>query len=638
MREIRSTAANRLSAFAAIRGVRPAAVLFAWTATFLIGARAAFLSTLAEFWNGERPSLFALRTPLYQARELLIALALCVLVGVVLHTARRGWARRIVLALAGILAAILVVLNLVSAAILPVLGSGLTAGMIVYSDMLFSEHGRIAAASWIPPELLVAALASLVVAVLLTAAILASRVLAGLFVAGSVLLAVVCAVFLVTDADRDSIRKSSAVVTFVQSMSVFDEAAAVGQAPPLDPFAGGAEELAVPLQPGARGRIENVVLVVLESAGAGYFDQYGGRYAITPELTRLAPQSLRGRQVYANTASSFLAMMTMLSARQLEVSPFPAGPRTPMLPHLLREAGLRTAFFHSSDTRAAQADELLASAGFERVRDYRGRPCEAPLIDDHSQFHSQGTLDRCTFEEMERWIGARPDEPFFAMLWTFQSHFDYFPGTAEPLPALEPGEFVDQPRRADNKRRYLAALREADDQVGRLIEFLDAAGLAEETLVVVVGDHGESFDDHGQFGHGGSLYESAVSVPLFLINPQLSPQREFERPTSHIDLAPTIADVLGLPIPREWDGTSLFRPRRASPVIFSTPYVTLQIGYRFGNRKVIAHLLDPRVEVYDLAADPAEQRDLAAGDPELQQRELARIRGWVRYLDARATD
>ena len=108
MREIGSTAANRLSAFAAIRGVRPAAVLFAWTATFLIGARAAFLSTLAEFWNGERPSLFALRTPLYQARELLIALALCVLVGVVLHTARRGWTRRIVLALAGILAAILI--------------------------------------------------------------------------------------------------------------------------------------------------------------------------------------------------------------------------------------------------------------------------------------------------------------------------------------------------------------------------------------------------------------------------------------------------------------------------------------------------------------------------------------------------
>ena len=96
--------------------------------------------------------------------------------------------------------------------------------------------------------------------------------------------------------------------------------------------------------------------------------------------------------------------------------------------------------------------------------------------------------------------------------------------------------------------------------------------------------------------------------------------------------------MLGLPIPEEWDGTSLFRPRRASPVIFSTPYVTLQIGYRFGDRKVIAHLLDARVEVYDLAADPAEQRDLAAGDPELQQRELARIRGWVRYLDARATD
>jgi len=638
MREAWSAAAGKLAALGGARALRPIAILFAWTATFLVGARLAYLSTLAEFWNGAKPSPFALRAPLYQARELLIAFTLCALTWAALRMARRPWARRGILALAGVLAAILVVLNMASAAILPVLGSGLTAGMIVYSDMLFSEHGRIAAASWIPPELVVATLASLAVAAVLTVALLASRFLTGLFAIASLLLAAACAAFLLVDSDRDSIRKASALVTFVRSIQVFDEAAGVGDAPPRDPFAGGGEEPPVPLDPGARGRIENVVLVVLESAGAGYFDQYGGPYAITPELTRLGPRSLRGETVYANTASSFLAMMTMLSARQLEVSPFPARPRTPMLPRLLRDGGLRTAFFHSSDTRAAQADEFLASAGFEMVRDYRGRDCEAPSIVDRSEFHSQGTLDRCTFDEMEQWIAARPDAPFFAMVWTFQSHFDYFPGTADPLPALRPGEFGGDPRRADNKRRYLAALRETDQQIGELLDFLQSNGLAESTLVVIVGDHGESFDDHGQFGHGGSLYESAVRVPLFLINPHLSPRREFERATSHIDLAPTIADALGLPIPRAWDGASIFRPRRAVPVIFSTPYVTVQVGYRAGDRKVIAHLLDPRVEVYDLAADPAELNDLAADDPSLQEDELARIAGWVRHLDSRADD
>jgi arylsulfatase A-like enzyme len=394
----------------------------------------------------------------------------------------------------------------------------------------------------------------------------------------------------------------------------------------------------VPLQSGGRERIDNVVLVVLESAGARYFDQYGGGYSITPHLARLAPRSLRGEHVYANTASSFLAMMSILSARQSEVSPAPAMPETPMLPGILRDAGLRTAFFHSSDTRSAGAEDFLAAAGFERVRDYRGRRCEAPLIADRSEFLSQGTLDRCTFDEMKRWIAAEPDRPFFAMLWTFQSHFDYFPGTTEPLPALEQGEFAGDPRRAGNKRRYLAALREADEQVGLLVDFLRAEGLADSTLVVVVGDHGESFDDHGQFGHGGSLYESAVQVPLVLINPSLSPQRSFDRLASHIDLAPTIVDLIGLPARGEWDGSSLFRPRRESPVIFTTPYIDLQVGYRLGDRKAVARLLDGRASVYDLAVDPQERRDLAAGNPDMQERELARIRSWVRHLNTRGAD
>src|SRR5690606_17964304 len=125
---------------------------------------------------------------------------------------------------------------------------------------------------------------------------------------------------------------------------------------------------------------------------------------------------------------------------------------------------------------------------------------------------------------------------------------------------------------------------------------------------------------------GGSLYESAVQVPLFLINPMLSPQREFDRLTSHIDLAPTILDLLGLPLPETWDGASIFQPRREVPAIFSAPYTNLQVGYRSGDRKVIGYLLERRAAVYDLSRDPGEMHDLAADDSALQQSELSRIR------------
>jgi arylsulfatase A-like enzyme len=123
-----------------------------------------------------------------------------------------------------------------------------------------------------------------------------------------------------------------------------------------------------------------------------------------------------------------------------------------------------------------------------------------------------------------------------------------------------------------------------------------------------------------------------------LINPSLSPQRSFDRLASHIDLAPTIVDLIGLPARGEWDGSSLFRPHRESPVMFATPYIDLQVGYRLGDRKVVARLLDGRASVYDLAVDPQERRDLAAGNPDMQERELARIRSWVRHLNTRGAD
>jgi arylsulfatase A-like enzyme len=228
-----------------------------------------------------------------------------------------------------------------------------------------------------------------------------------------------------------------------------------------------------------------------------------------------------------------------------------------------------------------------------------------------------------------RWLDAAPGKPFLAVAWTQGTHHPY-----DLPPGREPTDFFrgEEPVDAWDLGKYLNALREADAQIGRLLDGLRARGLADDTLVVVTGDHGEAFGwPHPNYGHSYKLYEEDVHVPFVLWNPRLfSVPRRSALVGAHVDLGPTILDVLGLPAPADWIGRSLLgtaHPGRAYFYGARDPYT---LGVREGRHKYILDVTNGREELYDVVADRDEQENLHAMLPEVSARLRARVTAWFR--------
>src|SRR5262249_29786259 len=160
-----------------------------------------------------------------------------------------------------------------------------------------------------------------------------------------------------------------------------------------------------------------------------------------------------------------------------------------------------------------------------------------------------GAEDRFLVDRLIRFVDEQKGRPFVAVCWTDQTHDPY-----QPSPGAHFADYLgDEPTspHAGDLVRYLNVLHETDRHLGRLFAALRERGLAADTLVVVTGDHGEAFGDpHEQRGHGFTLFQEDVHVPLILWNPRLfSPGRRVQGAGAHVDLNPTIADVLGVAPP-----------------------------------------------------------------------------------------
>lgn len=349
------------------------------------------------------------------------------------------------------------------------------------------------------------------------------------------------------------------------------------------------------------GNGRNVVLVGLESTAARYLRLYGAQEELAPNLSRVAAQGLIFENAYTVYPESIKVLIPVL------FSIYPVLD-TPVESHdlkgfssiatVLAGRGYATALFHSGRFMYLGMDSLVEASGFATRED------AGDIGGDHNS--SFGIDEASTVRRILRWIDSLPKgRPFFATFLPIAGHHPY--ETPEPGPYSETDEFG----------RYRNALLYADAALGMLMDGLRSRDLFDSTVWVFYGDHGEAFGQHpGNFGHTFFLYEENVRVPLVVALPGLvSPARRVQRTASVIDLAPTIADLLGFPSPDAFEGRSLLSDK-PSPTLFFTDYSLGLLGLRDGRLKFIHELESGRSRLFDLIRDPEERRDISGFFPE----------------------
>ena len=170
---------------------------------------------------------------------------------------------------------------------------------------------------------------------------------------------------------------------------------------------------------------------------------------------------------------------------------------------------------------------------------------------------------------------------------------------------------------ASDEERYQATVQALDSSLAELFSGLEERDLLKDTAIVFTADHGDEFGEHGGRHHGHTLYEEMVHVPLWLYSPNL-PSQEVSAPMSHIDIAPTLLDLLGLRAEPRFQGVSWLgeqAPLEAAifEVLPDSNYSSNLVGLvsREG-WKLIYDLSHASFELYDLTSDPQERRDLSA--------------------------
>ncbi len=367
----------------------------------------------------------------------------------------------------------------------------------------------------------------------------------------------------------------------------------------------------------------NVLLITVDTLRADALGSYGKAHAGTPWMDRLAAAGARFENAHAHNVLTLPSHANILSGlhpqehgvRDNSGFRFPGS--IPTLAGILRDQGYRTGAFVS----AFPLDSRFGlGRGFEVYED--------SFVDATSRpaFFEQERKGVETVELARRWLAGEDDRPAFCWLHLYEPHFPYAP------PAPFAGRFRDDPYQGD-----VAA---ADAALAPVLEPILGAGAGGDTLVVLTSDHGEALGEHGEATHGIFAYEATLEVPIILYQPRLFEPRVVEEPASHVDLMPTILDSLGLPAPPGLAGRSLLAPagagpEKASPAIYFEA-LSGQLNRGWAPLYGVIHrglkYVDlPIPELYDLRADPREERNLAAVEP----RRLAALRGILMPLRAR---
>jgi arylsulfatase A-like enzyme len=434
----------------------------------------------------------------------------------------------------------------------------------------------------------------------------------------------------------------------------------------------------------ARPGSPNLLFIVLDTVRAQSLGLYGNTAGNSPNLDRLASRA----QVFTNARAA--APWTLPSHATMFTGHWPSELSTrldnpldstfPTLAEFLRDNGYATAgfvansffcsrwyglnrgFLHYEDVRWTTREIISASnAGRAITRKF------FPALHDRPTAYFERKDAPTINAEFTTWLTSRPkSHPFFAFLNYYDAHDPYVTPpnarTSKPEPQGEEFEKVrdwHRIKKSDLSAADIAHAREAyedcvtylDEQIGTLIKTLELRGNLKNTYIIITADHGEEFQEHGDFGHGNNLYNPAIHVPLLILPPTRLVQTStttINAPVSLRDLPATVVDLLGLTQNSPFPGRSLAKLAHqpitppsagAAPVVLSE--IVDQDGLEIKQPRLTRALAtgpyvyirhhDAREELFNTANDPKQAQDLLNNPAHAQP--LAQFRHAMTEID-----
>ncbi len=345
----------------------------------------------------------------------------------------------------------------------------------------------------------------------------------------------------------------------------------------------------------------NVLFITLDTTRADRIGCYGFEKAETPNIDKLAEKGVMFKNSYTSVPLTLPAHCTIFTGRE-------------PIAHNVRNNG--TYFLNQSETTMA---EVMAKNGFSThavisafvLLAKFGLNQGFQVYEDSLSYSKRlkySIRAEKVYAKFKSWLEQHHQERFFSWLHFYDPHTPYDP----------PGEFAQ--RFKDDP--YSGEIAYVDHYIGKIVKELDAKGLRDKTLIVIVGDHGEAFGEHKEVGHGIFCYDESLKVPLIFHNPTIwKDKKVVNRRANLLDIMPTILHLFNIPIPEGVQGKSMAHlmgsgntgEEKDPPQYFESIFGKEDLNWApvFGiivNQHKYISL--PQPELYDLKADPLEKNNI----------------------------